>query len=73
MNKVSIIYKQGGFKLKKKGYGNKVEEEKKCLTTSHGNLIEDDENSKTIGNDGPVLLEDIGLLDKIAQFDRENS
>lgn len=59
--------------MKKKGYGNKVEEEKKCLTTSHGNLIEDDENSKTIGNDGPVLLEDIGLLDKIAQFDRENS
>ena len=57
--------------MKKKVYGNKDEDDKKYLTTSLGALVDDDDNSKTIGNNGPVLLEDISLLDKIAHFDRE--
>ncbi len=41
------------------------------LTDSLGRPIPNDTNSKTVGPDGPVLLEDIHLIDKIAHFDRE--
>ncbi|MBE6051127.1 MAG: catalase [Clostridium sp.] len=44
---------------------------KKYLTNNGGAFISDDQNSKTIGSNGPVLLEDVNLIEKIAHFDRE--
>lgn len=41
------------------------------LTTNGGVPVGDNQNSKTLGNDGPVLLEDIYLIEKLAAFDRE--
>jgi catalase len=41
------------------------------LTTNTGTPVGDNQNSKTIGNNGQVLLEDIHLLEKLAAFDRE--
>ncbi|MDD5934618.1 MAG: catalase, partial [Clostridiales bacterium] len=49
-------------------------EKKNCidyLTDSLGRPIPNDTSSKTVGCDGPVLLEDVHLIDKIAHFDRE--
>ncbi|KRT17861.1 catalase [Pedobacter ginsenosidimutans] len=45
--------------------------QQKTLTTNTGVPIGDNQNSKTIGNNGAVLLEDINLLEKLAAFDRE--
>lgn len=44
---------------------------KGTLTTSFGAPIYDTRNSLTIGNNGPVLLEDGDFVEKIAHFDRE--
>lgn len=41
------------------------------LTDSLGRPIANDNNSLTVGCDGPVLLEDTHLIDKISHFDRE--
>ncbi len=41
------------------------------LTTNTGMPVGDNQNSKTVGNNGPVLLEDIHLIEKLAAFDRE--
>lgn len=41
------------------------------LRTNIGAVIGDNQNSKTIGNNGQVLLEDIHLIEKLAAFDRE--
>lgn len=41
------------------------------LTTNTGSPVGDNQNSKTVGNNGPVLLEDIHLIEKLAAFDRE--
>jgi catalase len=41
------------------------------LTTNSGAPVGDNQNSKTIGQDGQVLLEDIHLIEKLATFDRE--
>lgn len=41
------------------------------LTTNTGSPVGDNQNSKTIGNNGQVLLEDIHLIEKLAAFDRE--
>ncbi|WP_413532094.1 catalase [Empedobacter brevis] len=41
------------------------------LTTNSGAPVGDNQNSKTIGNNGQVLLEDIHLIEKLAAFDRE--
>ena len=41
------------------------------LTNSVGRPIADDQNSTTAGVDGPALLQDTHLLDKLAHFDRE--
>lgn len=41
------------------------------LTDSLGRPIPNDTNSLTVGNEGPVLFEDVHLIDKIAHFDRE--
>ncbi|MDF7666361.1 catalase [Orbaceae bacterium ESL0727] len=46
--------------------------EKKTLTTANGAPIADDQNSRTAGPRGPVLLDDYQLVEKLAHFNREN-
>src|SRR6201991_1282822 len=41
------------------------------MTQDSGAPVGDNENSKTAGRDGPVLLEDFNLIEKLARFDRE--
>jgi catalase len=41
------------------------------LTTNSGTPVSDNQNSLTVGNEGPVLLQDAHLLEKLANFDRE--
>ncbi len=45
--------------------------EKKRLTTAAGAPVPDNQNTMTAGPRGPVLLQDIWLLEKLAHFDRE--
>ncbi len=42
-----------------------------AMTDSLGRPVGDDNNSLTVSNTGPVLLEDVQFIDKIAHFDRE--
>jgi len=44
---------------------------KKKLTTSFGAPVDDDQNSITAGTSGPVLMQDVHLLEKLAHFNRE--
>ncbi len=46
-------------------------DEKNTLTTGFGAPVDDDSNSSTAGLKGPVLFQDVHLLDKLAHFDRE--
>ena len=48
-----------------------MEREKETLTTIFGAPVGDNQNSLTIGSRGPVLMEDIHLVEKLAQFNRE--
>ncbi len=41
------------------------------MTTNGGAPVGDNQNSKTVGANGAVLLEDIHLIEKLASFDRE--
>jgi catalase len=41
------------------------------LTRDTGALVGDNQNSKVAGPEGPVLLEDLNLIEKLARFDRE--
>eukprot|EP00834_Sanchytrium_tribonematis_P000320 NODE_6_length_70510_cov_1.054395.p25 type:complete len:348 gc:universal NODE_6_length_70510_cov_1.054395:40099-39056(-) len=41
------------------------------LTTSNGNPVDSNQFSITVGQKGPVLLQDFHLIDKLAHFDRE--
>jgi catalase len=43
----------------------------KKLTTGFGKTVDDDQNSMTAGERGPVLMQDVHLLEKLAHFDRE--
>ncbi len=43
----------------------------KKLTTAAGAPVGDNNNSQTAGPRGPVLLQDVWLLEKLAHFDRE--
>jgi len=43
----------------------------KILTTAFGSPVGDDQNSLTAGQRGPVLMQDVHLLEKLAHFDRE--
>ncbi|OXA95868.1 catalase [Flavobacterium oncorhynchi] len=45
--------------------------QQKQITTNTGTIVGDNQNSKTIGQNGQVLLEDIHLIEKLASFDRE--
>jgi catalase len=44
---------------------------KKTLTTGFGMPVDNDLNSMTAGPKGPVLVEDVHLIEKLAHFDRE--
>ncbi|MFO7732674.1 MAG: catalase [Candidatus Aminicenantes bacterium] len=44
---------------------------KKTLTTGFGMPVNDDLNSMTAGPKGPVLVQDVHLIEKLAHFDRE--
>jgi len=44
---------------------------KTILTTAFGIPVGDDQNSQTAGGRGPVLMQDVHLLEKLAHFDRE--
>jgi len=46
-------------------------ESKKNLTTDSGAAVTDNQNSRTAGPGGPILLEDHHLIEKLAHFDRE--
>jgi catalase len=48
-----------------------MSENKKRLTTNFGKQVEDDQNSVTAGNRGPVLIQDVHLIEKLAHFNRE--
>jgi catalase len=43
----------------------------KTLTTAFGKPVDNDQNSLTAGPRGPVLLQDVHLLEKLTHFDRE--
>ncbi|MDR2876314.1 MAG: catalase [Methylobacillus sp.] len=43
----------------------------KRLTTAAGAPVPDNQNTMTAGSRGPVLLQDVWLLEKLAHFDRE--
>ena len=44
---------------------------KKKLTTNAGAPVPDNQNVMTAGKRGPMLLQDVWYLEKLAQFDRE--
>jgi catalase len=44
---------------------------KKTLTTSQGIPVADNRNSLTAGQRGPILLQDVHLIEKLTHFDRE--
>lgn len=41
------------------------------LTTNTGRTVDDDQNTITAGISGPVLMQDVHFLEKMAHFDRE--
>jgi catalase len=45
--------------------------EKKNMTNSFGAPVGNDQNSITVGDSGPVLMQDVHLLEKLSHFDRE--
>ncbi len=48
-----------------------MEKGKKILTNNFGAPVDDDQNSVTAGNPGPVLMQDVHLIEKLSHFDRE--
>jgi catalase len=45
--------------------------DRRILTTESGAPVADNQNSQTAGADGPVLLQDQHLMEKLARFNRE--
>ena len=48
-----------------------MEKKKKILTSNFGKPVENDQHSMTAGDRGPVLMQDIHLIEKLAHFNRE--
>jgi catalase len=48
-----------------------MKKNKKTLTTGFGMPVDNDLNSVTAGAQGPVLIQDVHLVEKLAHFDRE--
>lgn len=53
------------------GNGNGSQEKDNIITTRQGHPVYDNENSRTVGNRGPVTMENYQLIEKISHFDRE--
>jgi catalase len=49
----------------------KEQKGKKVLTFSSGAPVDNDQNSLTAGDRGPVLMQDVHLMEKLAHFNRE--
>ena len=47
--------------------------DKNTLTNNFGAPVDDDQNSMNAGDPGPVLMQDVHLLEKLAHFDRERN
>jgi catalase len=47
------------------------QQQQKTLTTNAGAPVGDNQDSLTVGENGPVLLQDLHLIDKLQSFDRE--
>jgi catalase len=45
-----------------------MSQDKNTYTTGFGAPVDDDQNSKTAGRPGPVLLQDAHLLEKLGHF-----
>src|SRR5699024_8935605 len=50
---------------------NEDHSKKSNLTDATGNAVTDNENAKTAGPRGPLLAEDLWLMEKLAQFSGE--
>lgn len=48
-----------------------MSEQEKRLTSESGAPIVDNQNSQTAGANGPILMQDVQLIEKLARFDRE--
>jgi catalase len=48
-----------------------MQKKNKILTTNFGKPVENDQHSMTAGDKGPVLIQDIHLIEKLAHFNRE--
>ncbi|MDP2211777.1 MAG: catalase [Candidatus Aquicultor sp.] len=48
-----------------------MSDNKDTYTTGFGAPVDDDQNSKTAGSPGPVLMQDVHLLEKLGHFNRE--
>ena len=48
-----------------------MDKEKHKLTTAAGAPVSDNINSLTAGSRGPMMLQDVWYLEKLAHFDRE--
>ncbi|WP_394231307.1 catalase [Niallia oryzisoli] len=51
--------------------GNEEKKQDKKMTTAFGAPVTNDDDSKTAGKRGPLLMEDVWFLEKLAHFDRE--
>jgi catalase len=51
--------------------GSKAMTDMKFTTTTAGVPVASDEHSRTVGPDGAVVLHDVYLVEKLAQFNRE--
>lgn len=47
------------------------EKQPTTMTTNFGIPVTDNQHSLTVGSSGPVLLQDVHLVEKLAHFDRE--
>ncbi len=65
---MSIEQHQAGNGQASNGQGSSGDN---ILTTRQGHPVTDNQNSRTVGNRGPVTLENYQLLEKISHFDRE--
>lgn len=45
--------------------------DRKITTTTSGAAVASDDHSRTVGPDGPIVLHDVYLIEKLAQFNRE--
>jgi catalase len=44
---------------------------KENLTTNQGAVVPNDQNSLTVSNNGPIIFQDVHLIEKLAHFNRE--